>query len=100
MKIAFDLDKTYFAHPKLFDDIAFKFQSAEHQVGILTGRHEKEGAEVGFQPDFVIFMDCGDLSYIDRAYLKADRMRRERIDILFDDRANLFPREVVVLKIV
>lgn len=100
MKIAFDLDKTYYVNPSLFNHIADKFQSAGHEVGILTSRNESEGAEVEFSPDFVVFLDSGELPYPNRADLKANYMIDHHINIIFDDMADLFPEGIVALRIV
>lgn len=99
MKIAFDIDKTYEADPERFNRIAARFQVAGHQVGLLTGRNKAEGAIVSFTPDFCIFLDTGDLSYAARATLKAQTMKENGIDIIFDDRADYFPSQVVALHI-
>lgn len=98
MKVALDLDKTYLADP-VFNHIAERFQKAGHQVGILTSRNEKEGAPVHFTPDFLYFLNCGDLPYAERALLKTEKMRQEGIDIIFDDHAAFFPESVVALHI-
>ena len=100
MKIAIDLDKNYEFRPVVFDHIAKRFQDAGHKVGIITGRHEKEGSRVNFTPDFVIFLDSGDYSYELRARMKSEKMLMEEIDLIFDDRAEYFPKSIVALKIV
>lgn len=100
MKIAIDYDKNYDISPRYFDRIAYRFQKAGHEVGILTARHKDEGCEVDFEPDFIEFLDIGDMSYENRALIKTETMKKLKIDILFDDRADLFPKEVVVLKLV
>ena len=100
MKIAIDLDKNYLKNPEMFDRIARRFQEAGHQAGVLTARAASEGCNVGFTPDFVFFLNEGDLSYPERAESKAAKMREEGIDIIFDDRASLFPKDVVALEIV
>lgn len=99
MKIAFDLDKTYEVNPGMFNHIAARFQVAGHEVGILSGRKVSEGMSLSFTPDFCIFLDLGEHTYAERAKLKAGAMKRNRIDILFDDRADYFTSDVVVLKI-
>lgn len=100
MRIAIDLDKTYEASPHFFDGIASRFKQAGHEVGILTVRHLNEGCHVTFEPDFVIFLDKGELSYAERGKHKALSMKQHQIDILFDDRANYIPSEVIALKII
>lgn len=100
MNVAFDLDKNYELDRTLFNRIAKRFQDAGHHVGILTARAAGEGCDVDFRPDFIIFLDCGDLSYDKRAELKAATMKEKKIDIIFDDRADYFPRSAVALNIV
>jgi hypothetical protein len=99
MKIAIDYDKNYEVRPRFFDRIAFRFQKAGHQVGVVTARHEEEGCPVDFKPDFVEFLDIGELNYTDRATIKTEMMGKLGIDILLDDRADLFPKDVVVLNL-
>lgn len=99
MIIAIDYDKTYDANPKLFERIAERFQAAGHQVGILTARHENEGAPTDFPADFTTFLDCGDLPYDARAITKSAYMVAHNIDMIFDDRADLFPSHIVAINI-
>jgi hypothetical protein len=99
MRIAFDYDKNYEFYPVLFDYIACRFQSAGHEVGFLTARHKSEGLSVNFKPDFVFFLDIGDDDYRTRANKKSRKMKEEKIDFIFDDRADLFPQEIVSLNI-
>lgn len=100
MKVAIDYDKTYDANPTLFNHIATRFQTAGHQVGILTARHPDEGCPVSFVPDFIAYLDCGDKSYQERALMKANYMEENQIAVIFDDRANLFPSDKVALHII
>ncbi len=101
MKIAFDYDKTYQGNEAVFNDIATRFQRAGHTVGILTARHQdKESVATTFHPDFIYYLDCGKETYTIRAKRKAETMRQKKIDLLFDDKHNYFPSDVVVLNIV
>ena len=99
MRIAFDYDKNYEYAPEFFDYLAHRFQAAGHSVGFLTARHESEGLPVNFKPDFVFFLDIGNDDYVTRARKKSEKMGKERIDFIFDDRAELFPKEIVSLNI-
>ena len=75
MRIAIDLDKNYELNKKVFNHIAERFQNAGHEVGILTARAKSEGCQTDFKPDFIYFLDIGELDYITRAGLKAQKMK-------------------------
>ncbi len=97
---AIDIDKNYLANPGLFDRIAFRFQRAGYQAGVLTARRSSQAFDLGFRPDFVFCLDIGHLGYEARSRLKAEKMKEEGIAIIFDDRADYFPPEIVALDIV
>jgi hypothetical protein len=104
MKISFDVDGTYSEYQDEFDSLANMLQNSGHEVGFLTNRSPDEDVqeefELGFVPDFVIYLATEPDATDDvRSMEKAEMMRSEGIDIHFDDKAEWFPDYVTVIKV-
>lgn len=91
MKISVDLDGTLYAHREFFNLVFSLFQSAGHQVGILTGHNDDSQAHdldklmhMGIYPDFYLGRPV-EYQPLNGSIFKRDMIREHSIDIHFDD---------------
>lgn len=101
MKISFDLDGTYIGNETLFDLMTVRIKRSGGKVGILTGRPLTERITPGFIPDFELYLGTKykNLKLPEICSKKAEAMKKEGIDLAFDDDANYFPDTQLALKI-
>ena len=92
MKISIDFDGTLWSRMAFFRALMVAMQAQGHQVGMLTGHgHDGEAADIanmlsrGFpKPDFY-FGRTPDYMHLNGAHFKSMIIKREGIDMHFDD---------------